>query len=275
MTLSRFPVTARAIAFAAALSQCLSPVAAQTAAADGPRATLPQTRKYVDRLWAAELPDEWRQMGREEALDLADRLPFDVPLGIVQDGQVAVFGAIDRWRQDGLRDGCLVVVTKDGEQIADDALIAELRDHYANARTDAGDRCEVLAAELAELGPSTHPGLLLSRRLIPGDGGPVLRATDVYASTSGHLLILSFRTWENEWTAFEPRLRGLASSLTFARPPRRPGERGDRLLQAAVFGGVIVAVLFLLRAFLRGRPPEHQLPSTSERGPEPGSHPTP
>lgn len=250
-----------ALAVVAALAVGPGPAAQ---AKDGPTST----HRIAQFVWAAEFPPGWRQLERQEASAFAGRLFGDTAVESIAAAELTVFGEIDRWRTEGTRGGALAVVVRDGERVADDALVEELERFY---RSLAGDRCEVLSAGLSSVGKAVHPVVELSRRITPADGSPPFRTLDVVASTSGKLLILSFRAWQNEFVEVEPGLRAIASSLSFARPPRKPGEFGDRLLQAAVFGGFLLVGLFGLRALLRRRPPEHLLPSDRDRGTGSGS----
>lgn len=260
MCADRHPAVSRRILGVLALALAI-PLVAQ----DGPGAA-----KHIDAVWAADLPPGWRELGREEVIDVAN-LPFDTPAPAVQNGTLRVFGDVDRWLASGVAGGALVVMTSQGERDVDAALLAELRTTYDEARTDAGERRVIESVELGPIGPAAHPAIRLRVRGEDAQGRIAFRSIDLCTATSGKLLILSLRAWENEWSEFEPKLAAIASSMTFARPPRQRGELGDALLQAAVFGGIIIAVLLVLRSFLRRRPPEHQLSSTRAGGPESGS----
>ena len=240
------------------------PAQAQSPAA---AASETRTRRFI---WSAELPPAWRELERQEAAAFEGKLFADTAVRAIERGELALFGAIDAWRETGVRGGALAVVVGDGERQADEAFIRELGEFYAGLTPD---RCEVLDARLGTLGDPPHPVVQMTRRVVPAADGPVFRSFDVFASTSGKQLILSFRAWENEYAELEPSFRAIASSLSFARPPRKPGALGDSLLQAAVFGGFLTVGLFLLRAIVRRRTSEHLLPSDRDRGAGPGNAP--
>ncbi len=225
--------------------------------------------RHIDRVWAADLPEGWRQLGREEAADVRN-LPFDTPAEELRSALMTLFGPVDRWKRDGFAGGALAVASWEPEETVDQAFADKLRQTYEAPRTARGERRVVDSLQLSTIGPDQHPAILMEVHGADREGKVVFRSFDVCTGTSGQLLILSFRAWENEWHELEPKLRAMASSLTFARPPRQKGQLGDALLQAAVFGGIFVVALLALRSFLRRRPLEHQPPSARERGPESG-----
>ncbi|MGE0143284.1 MAG: hypothetical protein AB7I19_05910 [Planctomycetota bacterium] len=229
-----------------------------------------EVRKRIEGVWAVELPTAWDALSPADVPDVRG-LPFDTPPGVFSSRELTVFGDVRRWLREGVGGGMLVVAIFDGERDLDDTLLAELRRPYDQGRTERGEHRVIDRAEKTTVGADAHPAFLLEVRGLDAAGSSSFRSLDVCTVSSGKLLILSFRAWENEWQDIEPRLRRMVASLTFARPPRPRKELSDALIQAAVFGGIVVVVLFVLRAFLRGRPPEHQLPSTRDRGPEPGS----
>lgn len=219
-----------------------APLAAQDARA----------QRYQGGVFALEIPGDWRELGPGEALGLADSLPID--MREISPGQVFALGPVDRWLAEGRFSGeALLVVAQRFERPTDEQELDEIRSFWKDWHGPDGSRREVLGAHVGEIGPDRHPVIALEMRLVPGSGAPPLHTLDYYASTMGQQLILSFRAWENDWQESEPKLRRMAESLTFARPPRKPPELSDTILPWAGLGAMVGIGLVIARRLIRRR----------------------
>jgi len=228
------------IAVAAALLAALSP------AQDG------ATRRHTTTVFAIDLPAEWRELGPEEADRLREQLPYmlrAVHTSIPHGTALQVFGAVDRWLESGFDGRALQIVSTSGGPAVDEELVETLREHYT-AFDAEGVRREVLEAHLSTVGKDAHPCAELRIRTVE-PGFPPTRQLEFSTSTGARWLNLSFHAWEDDWDEAEAGIRALASSLTFPHPPRDPEVLGDRLLEAAVVGGLVGVLLLTLRK-LRG-----------------------
>ena len=229
----------------AAIAQDDPPPASPESPPPAPGATRLQTAFFQ-----VDLPDDWRQLMPNESLALRETLPWDFP--IVQPGITDIFGPVDRWRESGFVGGALVVHRSDFEGEATPGYLAQVRGHWEEFRFDNGGRREVLAAQVGTLGRNDHPCLELELRSTAPDARPT-HALEFHASTTGQELILSFRTWDDDYREVESTLRGIAATFTFPRPPNDPKDLGSRLSEAAWIGALVGLALIALRRGLRGR----------------------
>ena len=209
----------------------------------------PGYRRFVTQLFAVDVPEHWREMLPNESVTLA--LPPDFPA--VRPGWIHVLGDVDRWAKDGYDGEALVaMVAGESEAPTDADRLAELRAYWETARLTDGGRREVLDGSSTTIGQTEHPCLELVVRTLPATGRPE-RCLEFHASTRGRELILSFRAWDDAFQEAEPKLRGMAETLTFPRPPRTLEDLGDRLFDAALGGGAVGLLLIGLRFIARRR----------------------
>jgi hypothetical protein len=164
------------------------------------------------------------------------------------------FGPVDQWLTSGFSGPSLLIKTEEGAEITtDEAGIARIKQTWQEFASPDSWRRQVLSAEVVELGPGNHPAIECHMRSIPEDGARNLDALEFYAPTGGDLLILSFRSWEDEFPEALTSFRTMADSLTFARPPQGPEELADRLFLAALIGLLIGALLLAANKARRAR----------------------
>jgi len=210
-----------------------------------------QTRRVTHALFAADFPEGWRAMTPDEMFAMQDRLPF--AMREVQPGFYFAIGDVERWQTNGFDGRALLVDVQTGEIPVTEESIETIRSHWANAKVGGAHR-EVQAAELVTLGPDAHPAIRC-RVLTAADGEtPPILADELYVPTSGRLLILSFRSWQDDFENVRAVYDSIAASLTFPRPPRGPEELSDRLWDAAMIGLVVGAAIVLLRMMRRRAP---------------------
>lgn len=208
-------------------------------------------RRFVTELFAVDVPEGWREVLPNESVTLD--LPPDFPP--VRPGWSHVLGDVDRWARDGYDgEALLAMVAGEFEAPTDQERLDEIREYWATTQLADGGRREVVRGRVTTVGRTDHPCLELEVRTIPADGR-VERCLEFQTSTRGRELILSFRAWEDDFPVAEPRLRTMAETLTFPRPPRTQEGLGDRLFDAALVGGAVGLILIGLRYIARRRGP--------------------
>ncbi len=212
-----------------------------------------QVPRFRSQHFACDLPVGWRLMTPDEAVVLRSQLPFDMQR--VDPGRQFVIGAVDRWLAGGFDGRALVARVDDGVMATTQESVDKISAHWRDWRDPAADdeRRRVVASRITELGQDRHAAIELRLVIENSRAGRDLGALEFYLSTAKRVLILSLRAWDDTFSAAEPELRALADSLTFARPARAPEELSDRLLYAAVVGGLVGLLLLGLSRSRRRR----------------------
>lgn len=203
----------------------------------------PNPPRFIGLSFAATLPPNWRPLTVDEEITLRPQLIPDMRHLIP--GHRVSYGPVDRWLESGFDGTALLVELSEAPEIpADEAGIAQIRSRWDTYTSPTGDRRTVLSAHIIGLGADHHQAIECRIRSIPGDGGKAVEALEFYVPTGGHLLILSFRSWEDTFPEALTTFREMAGTLTFARPSQGPEELADRLLYAALIG-VLIGLLLL------------------------------
>jgi len=218
-----------------------------------PQAQGPDPERHFNRTgaFAMVLPDDWRQVTPDEALQLSRQDPRQVPDWLLTPRQVAYYpyGSIGRWL-DGDFDGrCLTVQELDGEYPVDEEGISVIRSAAGQPADQAADQewqREVLSAEPAKIGSSEHPAIQCTVRDHSRDG-TTSRSLVLFVPTGGDTLVLSFRAPDDDFERSLPLFQQIMATLTFARPARGPTELSDRLLYPALVGALVGLLLLGLR----------------------------
>ncbi len=164
------------------------------------------------------------------------------------------FGPVDQWLSSGFAGTALLIKKEESAEITiDEEGIARVRQAWNEFNDQGTWSKQVLSAEVVELGADQHPAIECHMRISPGQGLKNLDALEFYAPTGGDLLILSFRSWEDDFPEALTGFRTMADSLTFARPPQGPDELADRLFYATLIGLLIGALLLAANKARRAR----------------------
>lgn len=206
-----------------------------------------ETKRVTEQMFAANLPVDWRTMTPDEMFTLEDSLPY--LMRVTNPGWYYSVGAVDRWLETGFDGRALCVSVQSGEIPIEQSSIDTIRESWAEPRD--GVYREFVSGEISTLGKDEHP-VIECRLRSPASGSiPAIEALEFYVPTSGHLLILSFRSWQDDFDQAAPIYRRIADSMTFPRPPRGAEELSDRLFDAAIIGGLVGLALIIIRMMVR------------------------
>lgn len=218
----------------------LAPAFAQEA----PAAAQPEFQRVRESLFAADLPTGWRSMTPDEMFGMREELPLT--MRDIQPGWFYTIGDVERWEREGFDGHAILVHVQQGEIPVDEASIAHIRENWRD--NDAvGGRRSVLDAEIVAVGENAHPAIRCEMSTESWQGMPPIRATELYVPTSGHLLILSFRSWQDDVERHRPLHEKIIESMTFPKPPKATEEVTGRFTQALLIGAGVGLILILLR----------------------------
>lgn len=208
-----------------------------------------EPERHINRTgaFAFVLPDGWRQVTPDEALQLSREPTSLVPADLLSPRQVAFYpyGAIDRWLGGAFDGRCLTIQQLDGEYPVDQEGISVIR-AASSLPGEGGWRREVLSAELVELGKGEHQTIQCTVR-DQAQGSRTIKSLVLFVPTGGDTLVLSFRAWEDDYENALPEFHRVSASMTFSRPARGPTDLGDRLLYPALIGALVGLLLLGLR----------------------------
>ena len=205
--------------------------------------TPPKPPRFVGLSFSATLPPSWRPLTVDEEITLRRQLTPDMRHLIP--GHRVSFGPVDSWLESGFDGTALLAELSDAPELpVDEGGIAQIRNRWESFTSPDGGRRVVLSARIIDLGTDHHRAIECRIRSIPGDGSKAMEALEFYIPTGGHLLILSFRSWEDTFPETLATFRNVAHTLTFVRPPQGPEELADQLLYAAFFG-ILIGLLLL------------------------------
>ncbi|MCA8943174.1 MAG: hypothetical protein KDB80_11495 [Planctomycetes bacterium] len=198
-------------------------------------------------MFAADLPKGWRPMTPDEMFALEDSLPY--VMRVTKPGSYFSIGDVDAWLANGFDGRALFVSVQSGEIPIVESSIEVIRETWSQHH--AGVQREFLSGEITQVGKDAHPTIRCRIRTPPVESMPAIEAIEYYVPTAGHMLILSFRSWQDDFDRAVPLYSQIADSLTFPRPPRGAEELSDRLFDAAIIGGLVGLALIVIRMMVR------------------------
>lgn len=208
-----------------------------------------RVHRTFSNTFGLELPKTWRAMTPDEMFELEASLPY--VMREVQPNFYYSVGDVDRWLKDGFDGRAIHVHILEGDLSLDEAGIEKIRTSWAAPPAGGGPSREVVSAELTQLGPDLHSAIRCRIRTAADGNTPPIESLEFYVPTHRHVLILSFRSWQDDFQSVASLYESMADSATFARPPRKPEELSDRLLNAVLVGGLVGLALIAVRLMRR------------------------
>lgn len=206
----------------------------------------PDGRTKFD-FFAADLPPDWRTATPDEVFAMRESLPF--VMRVPHPGSLFSVGNVDAWQKDGFDGQALIVIVRENEIPITEEAIDVIRANWSDPEIQGGAR-KVVEAEITTIGQDAHPAIRCIIDTAPWGGLPASRALEFYVPTAGHMLILSFRSWHDDFAAMRDAFESVVASATFPRPPRGVEEEDtltDRLLNAAIIGALVGVALIGIR----------------------------
>lgn len=216
-------------------------------------AAVPGQELLRTRDYRLELPEGWRQLLPTEAHQLRHTPGNPVPAELIAPLPAGLlpYGPIPEWLAGRFDGRALELREIDSEPDLDEHGLAFQRAFWEQPAADGGPGARVESARLVEIGQGPHPAIELVVLHRADAGGPPRRSLQFYVPTAGRTLVLAFRAEPADFATAEPVFRACAATLLLARPARGSGGILDQILYAAGVG----ALLALLIAVLRRRPP--------------------
>ena len=214
----------------------------------------PERHVHGSQAFSCELPEGWRHLTPNEALDLSRRADTGIPSDLLVPTTAAFYpyGRVDSWLTGEFDGRCMTVQTVDGECPTDESGLALVQAAAAEARENW--TAEVRSATPAKVGTDDHPVIEARVRYEHSDLEQATDAIVLFAPTAGRTVVITFRAWEGDFSDAEPVFRSISQSLRFAQKARGPVELSDRVLNPLLVGGLVMVILLVLRHKRRGTP---------------------
>ncbi len=210
----------------------------------GPSSPERRARRHTQQYFSVQFPSDWRAMTPDEAIKLRPQLPQD--MHYVAPGDQDVFGPVDRWLASGYDGRSLLVRLQAANIAADEGLVALIRKQYEQPISAGARQREVEKSEIIKLGEGQHPAVVCQILTRVSGSGKSYRAQEYYVPTGSKILILSFRSWDNDFGSAYPDFKEIASTLTFPWPAKTPKQLSDMLVTALILGGLLGLIFLAL-----------------------------
>ncbi len=225
----------------AAIALILAPGQAQ----DDPDSGLKSDR-YVDPTgsFTLSLPNQWRQMTPDEAIQLRPKMPADIADRVVP-GRIDRFGEVGRWLDESFSGRCLTLTLDQGEPDMNEGTLQTIRDFVAD-RSTPGLRLEIESMHFSTVGDGDYQAIERVLQIRDGQGTEIARALEFLIPTGGNSLWLSFRTSREDFAAAKATFLRCAGTLKLANPPEGRKELSDKLQTPIIIGALVGLGLLIL-----------------------------
>jgi hypothetical protein len=231
------------VRLAAALAICLA--APQILNAQD-RATSQTTFLNYNRTFQLELPEGWRQIAPNEAVQLSENPKSAPDITPTSPRLLYTVGPIDKWLAGDLNGPWLRVIERKDEWYIQDDYASTVRDNWRRQSDSTDVSHQVESVQLEKIGTQQVECIVAVRTSTPKPPRAATRSLDIHIPTANQQLILSFGCPLEQFDQWQPEFRNWLATLTLARVADAPATLADRLWTPLLVGGAVGIVLLLL-----------------------------
>lgn len=210
------------------------------------------TFQNFNRTFQLELPEGWRQIAPNEAVQISEIENSPVLLRMAQPSHFYAVGPINKWLAGDFQGPSLYVVEQRDEWYIEEDFEETVRSHWREQGLRTGVTHDITSVERQNVG-TQQVECVVAKRTSKDKTGLGSRSLDVHAPTGQQQIILSFSCAPEQFDRWQPEFRRWLDTLTFARVPDEPATLSDRLWTPILVGGAVGLVLLLLYRHTRAR----------------------